>query len=110
MVAGQPAAPSGSGWGQYAPGIVLGALSAAKGAIKFAPMVAEGGVALASSATDTAIFYSRRGVELGTNAVRYGVTATGAAAASTLEARGNTTAAARAKQAALLLDLSLIHI
>lgn len=53
--------------------------------MKLAPAVIDGGLSLAQSGTDNLVYYSRRGVELGTGAVRSGVTYAGDAAALHLE-------------------------
>jgi hypothetical protein len=101
-----------------APGVVLGVLSAAKGALKLAPVLAEGGIALAQSGADNALYYTRRGVELGAGALRTGVTYTGDAAARAMEARSAAATdeetqtkwkeyAARTKRGASLVDRGL---
>jgi hypothetical protein len=70
-----------------APSVVLGVISAAKGALRLAPVVMDSGLSMAQSGTDTLTYYSRRGVELGTGAVRTGITTAGEAAAAHFEAR-----------------------
>jgi hypothetical protein len=70
-----------------APSVVLGVISAAKGALRLAPVVMDSGLSMAQSGTDTLTYYTRRGVELGTGAVRTGITTAGEAAAAHFEAR-----------------------